>query len=53
MERQRLIRLLADEEAKLAALDDPPEKKQRRPWHRSCHSRQCVGRTSTRFLVSA
>jgi len=26
MERQRLIRLLADEEAKLAALDDPPEK---------------------------
>jgi hypothetical protein len=30
-ERQRLIRLLADEQAKLAALDDQPEKKRRSP----------------------
>ncbi len=31
MKRQMLVRLLAEEEAKLAALDDPPERKRREP----------------------
>ncbi len=48
--RETLQRLLVDEEAKLAALNDPPGEQSLGPDH----SRQCVGRKSSiRFLVSA
>ena len=44
--RLTLLRLLAEEEAKLASL-------RRRVQDFSCHSRQWLGRTSIRCLVSA
>jgi hypothetical protein len=50
--RRLLRRLLADEEANLAALNAAQGRKPT-AWAVCGHSRQCVGRTSTDFLVSA
>jgi len=37
-QRQKLVRLLAEEEAKLAVIE-AREKKERRVWEGACHSR--------------